>query len=78
MGRQYGALMKKELDEVLFVVDTVIEYNESNASKVKQILEIQTMQTPWRISQFFEAGLPMDETDQSAEKTEGELQKISK
>ena len=54
MGRQYGALMKKELDEVLFVIDAVIEYNEGNASKAKQIVETQTLQTPWRISQFYE------------------------
>ena len=54
MGRQYGALMKKELDEVLCVIDAVIEYNEGNASKAKQIVETQTLQTPWRISQFFE------------------------
>ena len=54
MGRQYGALMKKELEEVLFVIDTVIEYNEGNASKAEQIIETQTLQTPWRISQFFE------------------------
>ena len=54
MGRQYGALMKKELDEVLFVIDTVIENNEGNASKAEHIVETQTSQTPWRISQFFE------------------------
>ena len=43
MGRQYGALMKKELEEVLFVIDTVIEYNEGNAAKAKQIIETQTL-----------------------------------
>lgn len=54
MGRQYGALMKNELDEVLLVIDTVVEANSGNASNAQQIVATQVQQTPWRISQFFE------------------------
>lgn len=54
MGRQYGALMRKELDEVLLFVNSVIEYNEGNAQKAGDIVRTQALQTPWRIGQFFE------------------------
>ena len=53
MGRQYGALMKRELEEVFLFVNSVIEYNEGNAHKADEIVKIQTAQTPWRIDQFF-------------------------
>lgn len=54
MGRQYGALMKDELEEVHLFVQSVIENNEGNAHKADSIVETQTLQTPWRIQQFFE------------------------
>ena len=66
MGRQYGALMKKELDEVLLFVNSIIEYNEGNAHIADDIVKIQTAQTPWRIGQFFKgvaetSGLTVDQ-----------------
>lgn len=53
MGRQYGALMREELNEVLLFANSIIEYNEGNAHKADDIVKIQTAQTPWRIAQFF-------------------------
>ena len=66
MGRQYGALMQKELDEVLLFVNSIVEYNEGNAHKADDIVKIQTAQTPWRIDQFFKgvaetSGLTVDQ-----------------
>ena len=54
MGRQYGMLMKDRLDEVYFFVNTIIEYSVGNAEKARNIIEAQTAQTPYRISEFFE------------------------
>ena len=54
MGRQYGMLMKDRLDEVYFFVNTIIEYSVGNAEKARNIIETQTAQTPYRISEFFE------------------------
>ncbi len=54
MGRQYGHLMKKELEEVKVFLDIIIEAKEGNAEKAQMIVDQQTAQTPYRISQFFE------------------------
>ena len=54
MGRQYGMLMKDRLDEVFFFVNTIIEYSVGNAEKARSIIAVQTAQTPYRISEFFE------------------------
>ncbi len=54
MGRQYGQLMKKELDDVNTFLDLIIEESEGNAKQAKAIVAQQTAQTPYRISEFFE------------------------
>ena len=66
MGRQYGALMREELNEVFLFVNSVIEYNEGNAHKADEIIKTQAAQTPWRIDQFFKgaaetSGLTVDQ-----------------
>ena len=52
MGRQYGALLKDELAEVYLFVKTIIQYSVGNAKKADSIIEVQTAQTPYRISEF--------------------------
>lgn len=52
MGRQYGALMKDELGEVHYFVETIIEHSIGNAEKADSIVAVQTAQTPYRISEF--------------------------
>ena len=52
MGRQYGALLKDELAEVYLFVETIVQYSVGNADKAKSIIEVQTVQTPYRISEF--------------------------
>ena len=52
MGRQYGMLMKKELDEVYYFVETIIGYSVGNAEKAADIIETQTKQTPYSINEF--------------------------
>ncbi len=52
MGRQYGALMRDELDEVYFFVETIIEYSIGNAATAESIIYVQTAQTPYRIGEF--------------------------
>ncbi|MER1994363.1 MAG: C45 family peptidase, partial [Eubacteriales bacterium] len=52
MGRQYGALLKDELTEVYLFVETIIQYSVGNAKKADSIIEVQTAQTPYRISEF--------------------------
>ncbi len=54
MGRQYGYLMKTELEDIDAFLDIIIEKNEGNASTADAIVELQTSQTPYRIKQFFE------------------------
>lgn len=54
MGRQYGALMKKELTEVHDFVEAIIEYSIGNAQKAESIVSVQTAQTPYRIARFLE------------------------
>ncbi|MDO4537859.1 MAG: C45 family autoproteolytic acyltransferase/hydrolase [Coriobacteriales bacterium] len=66
MGRQYGQLMKKELEEVSTFLDGVIEAKEGNAEKAEAIIEQQVVQTPYRVCQFFEgaaetSGLTVDQ-----------------
>ena len=52
MGRRYGALLKDELTEVYLFVKTIIQYSVGNAKKADSIIEVQTAQTPYRISEF--------------------------
>ncbi|MBR5109629.1 MAG: alpha/beta hydrolase [Clostridia bacterium] len=54
MGRQYGMLMKDELEEVYLFVETIIDYSIGNANKAESIIATQTAQTPYRICEFFE------------------------
>ncbi len=54
MGRQYGHLMKKELEEVSVFLDIIIESKKGNYEKADSIVAQQTAQTPYRISEFFE------------------------
>ena len=52
MGRQYGALMRDELNEVHLFVESIIEYSYGNAEKAESIISVQTAQTPYRVSEF--------------------------
>ena len=52
MGRQYGALLKDELEEVYLYVETIIQYSVGNAEKADSIIAVQTAQTPYRICEF--------------------------
>ncbi len=54
MGRQYGKLMKDELEDVMAFLDIIIEANEGNTNKTEEIVDQQTAQTPYRINEFFE------------------------
>ncbi len=53
MGRQYGQLMKEELEDVNAFVDLIIEEN-GNAEKAQAVVDQQAAQTPYRINEFFE------------------------
>lgn len=69
MGRQYGMLMKPELEEVHTFVQTIIEYNEGNAHKAESIVAQQVRQTPYRILEFMRgasetSGLTMEQMQQ--------------
>ncbi|MCR5746381.1 MAG: hypothetical protein K6G03_01580 [Lachnospiraceae bacterium] len=66
MGRQYGHLMKEELEDVKVFLETIIEAKEGNAGNAVAIVAEQTDQTPYRISEFFEgaaetSGLTVEE-----------------
>ncbi len=66
MGRQYGHLMKKELEDVKVFLDIIMEAKEGNAEKAQFIVEQQRVQTPYRICEFFEgaaetSGLTVDQ-----------------
>jgi hypothetical protein len=52
MGRQYGMLMKSELEEVYTFVQALMENNERNDKNVKKIVQVETKQTPYRILEF--------------------------
>jgi len=52
MGRQYGELMKDELQDVLSFLQTIIAANQGNSDKTDSIVEQQKSQTPYRISEF--------------------------
>ncbi len=54
MGRQYGYLMKEELEEVLTFLDIIVEAKEGNTEKKDKIVQQQSAQTPFRICEFFE------------------------
>ncbi len=66
MGRQYGHLMKAELEDVRGFLDRIIERKEGNADRADAIVDMQTAQTPYRIKEFFEgacetSGLTVEE-----------------
>lgn len=66
MGRQYGHLMKEELEEVDLFLDIIIEASEGNTKTAESIIAVQTEQTPYRICEFFEgasetSGLTVEE-----------------
>ncbi|MCR5774959.1 MAG: C45 family peptidase [Lachnospiraceae bacterium] len=66
MGRQYGHLMKDELEDVKVFLETIIEAKEGNAENAVAIVAEQTDQTPYRINEFFEgasetSGLTVEE-----------------
>ena len=52
MGRQYGCLMKEELEDIFAFVELMMEVHEGNADKAESIAETQTRQTPYRICEF--------------------------
>ncbi len=52
MGRQYGNLMKAELEEVHLFLKTIIENNVGNATMAENIVAVQVRQTPYRILEF--------------------------
>lgn len=54
MGRQYGHLMKKELEDIDTFLDIIIEANEGNTAKADSIVDQQVAQTPYSINEFFE------------------------
>lgn len=54
MGRQYGYLMKEELQELIVFLDIIMEAKEGNTEMAQFIVDQQTAQTPYRISEFFE------------------------
>ncbi len=54
MGRQYGHLMKEELEEVCTFLDIIKEAKEGNTAIADSIVETQTAQTPYRLCEFFE------------------------
>ncbi len=54
MGRQYGHLMKKELEDIDTFLDIIIEANEGNTDKADSIVDQQVAQTPYSINEFFE------------------------
>ncbi len=66
MGRQYGHLMKAELEEVWLFLDIIRQAKEGNTDKARFIVDQQIEQTPYRISEFFEgasetSGLTVDQ-----------------
>lgn len=54
MGRQYGYLMKKELEDIDTFLDMIIEEHAGNADRADSIVDQQVAQTPYRIKEFFE------------------------
>ncbi len=66
MGRQYGYLMKEELEDVYTFLEPVFDADGASASTARNVVEHETDQTPYRISQFFEgvaetSGFTVDE-----------------
>ncbi len=52
MGQQYGALLKKELNEVYELVRIIIEYSVGNADQADRIISVQAAQMPYSINAF--------------------------
>ena len=52
MGRQYGELMKDELNDVLDFLKSIIASNQGNSDKTLSIVAQQAAQTPYRIAEF--------------------------
>ncbi|MCR4676604.1 MAG: hypothetical protein K5634_05180 [Sphaerochaetaceae bacterium] len=66
MGRQYGALMKEELNEVSSFIEDIASASEQNAQKATSIAKVQEAQTPYRILEFMRgasetSGLTLDQ-----------------
>lgn len=59
MGRQYGALLSRELAEVALLSDEIISKSEENAAKAQMALITQRSQMPYTIRSFFKG---MEET----------------
>ncbi len=71
MGKQYGYLMKKELEDIVTFLDIIIEANEGNAATAEAIVDQQVAQTPYRINEFFRGA------SETSGFTVRELQKIN-
>ncbi len=52
MGRQYGALMKKELGDVHQFIHNLIENGSVDPEMVEAVVDVQEQQTPYRILEF--------------------------
>ncbi len=52
MGRQYGMLMKKELNDVHQFIQNLINTGTVNAKMAAAVVDIEERQTPYRILQF--------------------------
>ncbi len=66
MGRQYGSLLKEELNEVYAFVEDIINASAENAERSESIFALDKAQTPYRIQEFMEgasetSGLTIDQ-----------------
>ncbi len=52
MGRQYGMLLKDELNEVHLFIRTLIETGAVNPEAAEAVVDQQVRQTPYRIAEF--------------------------
>ncbi len=52
MGRQYGVLMKKELEDVHQFIHNLIDNDSVDPELVEAVVDVQERQTPYRILQF--------------------------
>jgi len=70
MGRQYGMLMKKELDDVHQFIHNLIDSGTVNPEQVEAVVDKQEQQTPYRILEFMRgaaetSGLTMRELQEA-------------
>ncbi|MCR5731944.1 MAG: C45 family peptidase [Sphaerochaetaceae bacterium] len=66
MGRQYGYLMKEELEDVNAFVQRIANVSEANEAKAKSMAKQQESQLPYRVLEFMKgaeetSGLTFDE-----------------